>query len=101
VRVTLLESRSEKRKFLWQVTGIQKFYVQLIPFSVVLSLTVANYRLLITFVNTMLLATHYVCMSVIMYVGLCMCICSYVVYVLVYVQYVCVCIVVCVYMYVC
>jgi hypothetical protein len=33
-----------------------------------LSLTVANYRLLITFVNTMLLATHYICLSVIMYV---------------------------------
>jgi hypothetical protein len=68
VRVTILESRTQKRKFLWQGIGMRKFYVQLVPFSIVLSLAVANYRVLITFVNTTLLATHYVCMSVIMYV---------------------------------
>ena len=53
VRVTVLESRTQKRKFLYQGIGMQKFYVQLVPFSIVLSLTVANYRLLITFVNRM------------------------------------------------
>jgi len=41
---------------------MQKFYILLVPFSMVLSLTVANYRILIAFVNTTLLATHNVWM---------------------------------------